>query len=309
MRKVEFIHEFRTKARQLAGFRLTGDWVRLAEALEADGITLTGDQAARWANTGHLPGEAAPLIRAGVTPEIADEMDQLAIDIAGGPEAHAMDVIDRLAADGALVNPSRVRWREDPDDPTHIIVDITPRVTRSPKPPPTPALEAPMAHDYQYIAAQVLRHGEQWYTDLLGRIRQDQALVTAMWQDAEGHPDELDVPDTYWSVTILDDGTPAAWAAATVLDDGTIKSHSNYEVREHRGRGLYTMAYHARHTNVFLAYQLPAVTYLYPQPVDLHLADGWVKDTAPDASGTSVSYAGGPVHHWQRLTWTPRTCR
>ncbi|MFG2046113.1 hypothetical protein ACGFIW_01615 [Micromonospora sp. NPDC048935] len=83
-------------------------------------------EAARWANAGYLPAEAEPLIADGVTPETATEMDQLADDLAGGPEARAMQVIDAMVADGTLVDPARVRQVQDPDDPTHTIVWISP---------------------------------------------------------------------------------------------------------------------------------------------------------------------------------------
>lgn len=80
--------------------------------------------AAQWANAGYLPAEAAKLIEQGVTPETAREMDQLATDIAGGPEERAAQMVDGLVADGVLVDPRRVRQVQDPDDPTHIILHI-----------------------------------------------------------------------------------------------------------------------------------------------------------------------------------------
>ncbi len=139
-----------------------------------------------------------------------------------------------------------------------------------------------------------LKHGEQLYTDLLTRIREDTDLVAAMWAHAESRPDELDRPGTYWTVTLLDDGTPAAWCAARIQDDATITCHSNYEVPAHRGRGRYTAAHQGRHRDVLLAYKLPAVTYLFAQPIALHKAHGWYL-TGPTGPG---ELAG---HQWWEL--------
>lgn len=126
MQKIEFIHAFRAAATQLNGYRIAGDWARLAEALQADNITLTAADAAHWASLGYLPGDAAPLILDGVTPDTAGEMDELATDLAGGSEQRAMQRVDELVADGVLVDPARVRQDVDPDDPDHIIIRIDP---------------------------------------------------------------------------------------------------------------------------------------------------------------------------------------
>ncbi len=140
----------------------------------------------------------------------------------------------------------------------------------------------------------ILSHGEQLYTTLLDRLRADLDVVAAMWDDAESRPDELDQPHTIWSVVVLEDGAPAAWCAATIRDDGTIKCHSNYETRAWRDHGLYADAYQARHRHVVLAYGVPAVTYLFAQPIGLHEADGW---TRTGQHGPGVL----PGHHWWEL--------
>jgi hypothetical protein len=98
--------------------------MRLAEAMASHGVTLTAAEAARWADAGYLPGEATPLIRDGVTPQTAGEIDELGTELAGGHEQRAMQVIDGLVRDGVLVNPTRVRQQQDPNDPTHVIVHI-----------------------------------------------------------------------------------------------------------------------------------------------------------------------------------------
>ncbi|MET0426298.1 MAG: hypothetical protein ABW046_20685 [Actinoplanes sp.] len=136
-------------------------------------------------------------------------------------------------------------------------------------------------------------HGEQLYADLLDRVRQDDALVAAMWADAESHPDELDVPGTHWTVSLTEDGTPAAWAAARIIDC-VIKCHSNYETRRYRGCGLYEAAHYGRHRDVILAYKMPAVTYLFEQPITLHEANGWHR-TGVTGTGENES------HRWWEL--------
>lgn len=124
-----------------------------------------------------------------------------------------------------------------------------------------------------------LRHGQAEYTELLDQIRGDPDLVEAMRLDAESGPDELDVPGTWWSVALVeDDGgrvVPAAWCAARVRGDGKLKCHSNYEVRRWRGRGLYEAVYHERHRTVVEPSGRSAVTYLFPEPLDLHKRDDW----------------------------------
>lgn len=120
-----------------------------------------------------------------------------------------------------------------------------------------------------------LAHGDSRYTGLLHQVRQDPVLVAAMWADAESRPEELDVPGTLWTV-VLDGGALAAWCAARIAGD-LLKCHSNYEVPARRGHGLYEAAYRARHAEVVLPAHLPAVTYLFPQPIPLHEADGWYR--------------------------------
>jgi hypothetical protein len=126
-----------------------------------------------------------------------------------------------------------------------------------------------------------LMHGQPEYARLLTRIRQDPALVAAMWADAESRPDELDRPGTRWSVTLVEGSgqeAPAAWCAARQIEDRgvpVLKCHSNYEVPAWRGQGLYAAAYRERHRRVVHPSPLPAFTYLFPEPIGLHIADGW----------------------------------
>ncbi|MFG1846788.1 hypothetical protein [Micromonospora carbonacea] len=123
-----------------------------------------------------------------------------------------------------------------------------------------------------------LEHGQQEYAWMLNAIRADAWLVGRMWVDAESTPDELDQPGTVWSVVLVD-GAPAAWCAATP-DAGALRAHSNYEHPRHRGRGLYAAAYAQRHRDVIRTSGVPAVTYLFAQPIPLHEADGWHRTSA-----------------------------
>jgi len=144
-----------------------------------------------------------------------------------------------------------------------------------------------------YAEPETLRHGGQLYADLLAEITADHDLVAAMWADAESRPAELDIPGTFWSVTLTEDGTPAAWCAARITDGGALRCHSNYERREWRGRGLYEDAYHARHRDVMLSYKLPGVTYLFAQPIALHERHGWYR--------TGLTGVSADRHRWWEL--------
>lgn len=120
----EWVRQFREKATKLNAYPIAGDWWRLR--LAPWRLRLPADEAAAWASLGYLPGEAAPLIAAGVTPQMAADLETIATDVAGSPEERAAQVIDRLVAGGILVDPARVRTRQDPNDPTHTIVNIDP---------------------------------------------------------------------------------------------------------------------------------------------------------------------------------------
>lgn len=109
--------EYMAATTRLATYQLAREWMETG---------VPADVAAVWAGFGYLPAEAAPLAAAGVTPQMAGELDELADDIAGGPEGRVAQVIDRLAAEGVLVDPRRVRQRQDPDDPTRTIVYVDP---------------------------------------------------------------------------------------------------------------------------------------------------------------------------------------
>lgn len=151
--------------------------------------------------------------------------------------------------------------------------------------------------------------------------------MRSQWlEDAESEHE----PGTSYLVAYAPDDqgrmVPAAWAGYRIetRDDGPIlKCVNNYVRREHRGHAgynrlrkvrhgyrtsipdLYAHAYAARHKHVVTLLGMRAETYLFPEPIALHEADGWIRDTSPEGSGTSRPAGGGPEHHWQRLTWSP----
>lgn len=126
-----------------------------------------------------------------------------------------------------------------------------------------------------------LTYGEPEYAVRLAQIQSDSELVHRMWIDAESRPHELALAGTSWSITLVRGGgqeLPAAWCAAHQIDDDgapVLRCHSNYEVPAYRGHGLYMAAYQERHRRIIRTSALPAVTYLFAQPMGLHLADGW----------------------------------
>lgn len=120
-----FIPTYRTTATRLRDPRTAGDWWRLHRALDADGIELTAEQAAGWADQGCLPAEAEPMIRQGITSATYAEMEDHAERQAGGPEAlSALRVADLLGS-GAFIGPDDVHVVADPFDPN--IEIISPR--------------------------------------------------------------------------------------------------------------------------------------------------------------------------------------
>ncbi|GAA2360730.1 hypothetical protein Cme02nite_38010 [Catellatospora methionotrophica] len=139
--------------------------------------------------------------------------------------------------------------------------------------------------------------GHPRYEELLGPVRADTALLRQMWLDAESELDEQ--PGKLWCVSVVD-GRAGAWAAA-VEDCGVLRCCNSYEVPAYRGRGLYAAAYAHRHATIVAPSTLPAITYVYDQPLPLHLADGW----AVTASGTStVSEPDGDgrfEHRWHAM--------
>lgn len=149
-----------------------------------------------------------------------------------------------------------------------------------------------------------LAYGEPEYGVRLGQVSGDAELVARMWADAESRPFELAEPGTRWSIALVDDGdgeVPAAWCAVReITEDGqpVLKGLCNYEVPAYRGHGLYLAAYRERHRRVVRPSVLPAVTYLFAQPIGLHLGDGW--------HHTGLTGPGElPDHQWWELRRDP----
>lgn len=140
-----------------------------------------------------------------------------------------------------------------------------------------------------------------WYQQLVALL-ESEPLRTQWHTDAES----VHEPGTSYMVALVDD-VPAAWAGWRIEADGVLRCCNNYVRHGYRGRTpeLYAAAYKARHRDVVLRLGVPAETFLYPEPMPLHEADGWVRDGSPDGSGQSRPFQDGPIHHWQRLTWSP----
>jgi hypothetical protein len=66
--RAEYFRIFREQATQLNGFPEALAWHRI-DVGHADGVT--AEDAAAWANAGYTAEEAAPLIRQGITPDLA----------------------------------------------------------------------------------------------------------------------------------------------------------------------------------------------------------------------------------------------
>ncbi len=155
-----------------------------------------------------------------------------------------------------------------------------------------------------------VRPGERLHDELLATLSAE-PLATQWWRDAESRA----TPAASYMVVYMGE-VPAAWAGWFVEDhDGrrVLRCCDNYVRRGYRRRSpeLYTLAYRRRHRDVVRRLGLPAVTYLYPEPIGLHLRNGWVYDTSPGSAGVSTPYpdqpAGpdNPEHRWRRLRWAP----
>ncbi len=170
---------------------------------------------------------------------------------------------------------------------------------RSPK--PADAGSNPATTCYRIVHLTPDHEDYEQYMLLLA----SEPLRTQWWLDAES---EVEPGISYLMVLADHEGelVPAAWAGYAV-SDGELRCCNNYVRRGFRGRypELYQVAYAARHRDVVAVLGLPAVTYLFEYPIPLHLADGWVLCSGPDAHGLSRAHEGGEVHTWWRLRWSP----
>jgi hypothetical protein len=152
------------------------------------------------------------------------------------------------------------------------------------------------------------------YDQLLKEL-EEEPLATEWWNDAESR---ADYGVSYIVVYDLDEHgneVPAAWAGwihELDLDEQLgggmiVRCCNNYVRRGFRDRDpeLYAVAYRRRHEQIVLRFGVPAYSFLYRQPIPIHLADGWEYDTPADEPGESRAYPGGELHQWWRLHWRP----
>jgi hypothetical protein len=148
------------------------------------------------------------------------------------------------------------------------------------------------------------------YPGIMDLLRAE-PLRTQWWNDAKS---EVEPGVSYLMVLAEDDRgdmVPAAWAGYRVdqADDGPVLWCCNNYVRHgfrDRAPELYAQAYTARHREVVTRLGIPAYTYLYAQPIALHLVDGWVYDRSPHGRGMSRPPAPGVLSQpWWRLLWQP----
>jgi hypothetical protein len=138
--------------------------------------------------------------------------------------------------------------------------------------------------------------GHPRYEGLVGQIRDSPDLLACMWSDAEHRM--VEQPGKTWTIATVQDGgqwVPTAWACS-IVQDGILRCCDNYEVPRWRGRGLYEAAYRHRHVTIVAPSRLPAVTYLFVQPIGMHEADGWYRTGV-----NGVSTAAGVPHEWWEL--------
>jgi hypothetical protein len=153
--------------------------------------------------------------------------------------------------------------------------------------------------DHQVVTVSL---GDLRYEDVIGQVRADTALRAQIWADAEHELEEQ--PGKLWTVALVwqeDRWVPAAWCAVRAVD-GVLVCSDNYERRgPGRALGLYRAAYEQRHTTIIEPTPLPAMTYLFAEPIPLHEADGWYRT---GLSGTSRRPGIHP-HDWWELCRRP----
>lgn len=140
----------------------------------------------------------------------------------------------------------------------------------------------------------MLRQGDERYEEVIGQL-QGPGLAAEMYADAEHRLGEA--PGKLWCFVLVD-GAAAAWCAAQDLG-GVLVCSDNYERRgAGRQQHLYPLAYAARHETVVAPWAGPAVTFLFPEPIALHEADGWRK-----TGSTGPGEVAG--HTWWELRREP----
>ncbi|HWB38354.1 MAG TPA: hypothetical protein VHA75_20240 [Rugosimonospora sp.] len=146
------------------------------------------------------------------------------------------------------------------------------------------------------VEVLILRQGDARYEEMFGQLRADRALLADLWAAAESRLDEH--PGKTWIVAV-EAGVPVAWCAYEPTDEqgAEVKCVDSYERREAWGRGLYARVFWARHR---LIRRAEAITYVFAQPLGLHLSAGWRITGEGDRSEPGI-----PSHHWYELRRSP----
>jgi hypothetical protein len=158
--------------------------------------------------------------------------------------------------------------------------------------------------DYEVV---ILTAGDDRYEQVIGGLRNDRELLDVMWQAAESQLDER--LDKVWVVAVEPaTGRALAWCAyqPTTELNAQLKCVNSYERPECWDEDLYGVVYAVRHE---LIRHSSAVTFVFDEPLQMHLWDGW----QPFDDGWS-SEPGVPSHHWTGLRrepgrTSPRTAR
>ncbi|SNT66285.1 hypothetical protein SAMN05421812_13632 [Asanoa hainanensis] len=137
----------------------------------------------------------------------------------------------------------------------------------------------------------VIRPGDNRYERVMSTLRADRPLLRRMWREAESRLDEH--RRKTWVVAVGAGDRALAWCAYEPFARGCVKAVNSFERPEVWGQGLYERVYNVRHQ--LIRYRR-ALTFIFDQPLPLHLRDGWV----PVADGWS-SEPDAPSHHWNEL--------
>lgn len=152
----------------------------------------------------------------------------------------------------------------------------------------------PAEHRIADVEILILHCGDPRYEAVIGGLRRDVELLDLMWQAAESRLDEH--PDKVWIVA-AEGGRALAWAAYRPgPDDIEVQAVNSFERPEVWDTDWYGIVYAVRHE---LIRHHSAITYVYDEPLDLHLWDGWV---CTDDGWSSEPDA--PAHHWHELRRT-----
>lgn len=138
----------------------------------------------------------------------------------------------------------------------------------------------------------ILRHGDPRYEPVLAAMRSDQALLADLLTAAGSRLPEHE--HKVWVIAVRG-GRALAWCAYEPSDEPgtTLKLVDSYERPESWDDDWYADVYQVRHE---LTRWYACVTYVYVDPLDLHLADGWQITAEGDSDEP-----GSEPHRWYRL--------